>query len=336
MNGSRKEQPMIRNNKTVTRAIEVMLVVISIGLTCLLYRIAEYKMVVLNLYFLPVVLGAFVLGRYRAGVLALLCVSGAVAVTMLDMQGFQPAASPLMVMLMVTVWGATLGLTTMLVGSLSDERSVKLVELHDAYLGMVEVLSSYLGCMDEHIGNRTTNVSELSCQVAAKLKLKEEEIDDIRVAAMLQDIENIEVTARVISRAIGDIGHAGRRNSREKTFRGTDLVESLANVVYRALPLVRDQEGGLMADSDSAGHNPLGAQIIQTVRRYDQFLYAESENPTNDPAIAIEQLRAEEDEEHSPAILDALTNCVLAVRPARRQLLRRSAEESRIIEALTN
>ena len=307
-----------------------MLIVIGLGLTCLLHEIVGYKMVVLNLYYLPVVLGAFFLGRYRAGVLALFCVTGALAVTMLDVKGFQPYTSPLSVALLVTVWGAVLGLTTLLVGTLSDERAQKLSDLHDAYVGIVEVLSGYLNSADKSLENRAARVAELSCRVATKMKLTDEEIDDIRVAALLQEMENVEVTARVISKAIGDIGRQGRGITQEHTFRGTDLVESLASVVYRALPLLVNREDTLEFTSEDekavrSTSVPMGAKIIHTVRAYDCLVDGIEGTVGHSPEEAIEQLRADVDNEHHPAIVDALEQSVLNVGPRGRQIARQSA-----------
>ena len=49
--------------------LEFVLILISLGLCFLFYRMGSHRMVVLNLFYLPVVLAAFFLGRYRAGIL---------------------------------------------------------------------------------------------------------------------------------------------------------------------------------------------------------------------------------------------------------------------------
>ena len=49
------------------------IVLICVALCWLLYTTGTFRMVVLHLFYLPVVLAAFFLRRYRAGVLALLC-----------------------------------------------------------------------------------------------------------------------------------------------------------------------------------------------------------------------------------------------------------------------
>lgn len=115
-------------------AIELALIVVVVGLTCLTYRVPGVKMVVLNLYFLPVILGAFFLGRYKAGVLALLSVVLVTIIAAQDFNQFAAFRSPLTSALAITIWGGVLGLTTILAGTLSDERSTQMTELHSAHL----------------------------------------------------------------------------------------------------------------------------------------------------------------------------------------------------------
>ena len=105
------------------RVLESALILVTVGLTCLLMNVVGYKMVVLHLYYLPVVLAAFFLGRYYAGVLALLSVVLASTVIALQIHQLAVMNTPLAIGLSITIWAGTLGLTTILVGTLSDETS---------------------------------------------------------------------------------------------------------------------------------------------------------------------------------------------------------------------
>ena len=113
------------------KSIEISLFSICICLTVLLYFVVGFKMVVLNLFYLPVVLAAFYLGRHRAGILALLCVMFASVVAVLDLESFAATTSPLVIGLSLIVWGAVMGLNAIFVGTLSDERTKQVDELHD-------------------------------------------------------------------------------------------------------------------------------------------------------------------------------------------------------------
>ena len=77
---------MLQHDHKAQRTIEISLVLVAIGMTCLLYETTGYGVSVLNLFFLPIVLAGFFLGRYRAGVLALLSGVSVAGVVMLDMK----------------------------------------------------------------------------------------------------------------------------------------------------------------------------------------------------------------------------------------------------------
>lgn len=308
---------------------EIMLVLISLGLTCLLYKMNGHKLAILNLYYLPVILAAFFLGRYRAGVLALFCVIAAFVITVFDMQGFTLQNSPLAIALLVTVWGAVLGLTTLLVGTLSDERAQKVEELHDAYVGVVEVMSSYLNSKDQTQKDRPSRVSKLSRQVAQQLRLTEQEIDDVAVAALLHEMGNVEVTARVIHKAIGHIG-SHESGGAEHTFHGRDLIQAMGSSISGALPLLVGNEDHMHdeeieSDVTRPATEPFGAKIIRTVHAYDTLVHKVSGASTVSPEEAITTLRAGDEEDYHPVVVDGLARIVVEDKP---KAARRSSGQS--------
>jgi HD-GYP domain-containing protein (c-di-GMP phosphodiesterase class II) len=293
------------------KTLEGVLFGICVALTVLLYFVVGFKMVVLNLFYLPVVLAAFYLGRHRAGILALLCVIFASVVAVLDLEAFAATTSPLVIGLALTVWAAVMGLNAIFVGTLSDERNRKMDELHDAYLGVVEVLSRYLKSADPAMKDRSKRVSELSQLVGRQMRLSDREVDDIRIAALLQDIDNIEITAKVIHRAVGDLRRANTSDAH--TFHGSDLVHSLGSVLTGALPLIMNQTEGMATNFEDEERKPkelpFGARIIETVSRYDALVHGASEAT---PEEAITMLRSDLDADHHPAVVHALEQVILA------------------------
>ncbi|MEO1998156.1 MAG: hypothetical protein ABGZ17_23175 [Planctomycetaceae bacterium] len=286
---------------------EVFLIVVSIGLSCLMYKIDGYKMVVLNLFFLPTVLSAFFLGRYRAGVLALFCLLAVSVVTAIDLRGFAAYNSPIVIGLAVTVWGAVLGLTTLLVGTLSDERTEKIHELHEAYIGVVEVMSCYLHSADPKMRERGQRISELSQQVAMRMRLSSSEVDDIRVAALLLDMENVELTARVISKAMGDLEFRSR-DGQQNTFYGTDVIDSLGVILTGALPLLgKEGPNDIAGIGERIDHgSSYGRMILHTVSAVDDLMYGSSRESSVEPLDALRDLREHDVDSHHPNVLRAV------------------------------
>lgn len=292
--------------------LEVMLIIVSIALTSLVYQMDGYKMVILNLFYLPVVLAGFFLGRYRAGVLALFCVIAASLVSALQLTGFAAFAEPITVALSVIVWGAVLCLTALLVGTLSDERLEQSEELHDAYVGVVEVLSKYLQGANPQLKARTIRVAEVSQQVALEMKLPAKQVDDIRVAALMHDLGKIEITTKLITKAV-DTLEASPDKLGPYSFQGTDLVHSLGSVLRGAIPILLNQDSALPATLDentSPTEIPLGAKIIRAVREFDSLTENRVGGKKMSPAEALRELRRDRAADHDPAVLDALEHIV--------------------------
>ncbi len=284
--------------------LEVMLTVTTIGCSVLLTLLPAAKVVVLNLHFLPIVLAGFFLGRYRAGALALL---SAISATMLisgDVDGFSATNSPVIVGLTITVWAAVLGLTAILIGTLKDDLVDKAAEAREAQGGVVEILSRYLQSVNPQLENRSQRVARLCEQVAHKLRLEPRESDNIRVAAVLADIENVEITARIVKRAVGELKSDGEE---QRTVSGPELVRSLGEVLQGAFPLVAPSIS-FVGDTDVT---PFGSRIIQAVRAYCRI-----QEETNDaPEYVIAELMTDVGATYHPAVLHALSVVVGAVAP---------------------
>ena len=295
-------------------SLEVALLVVCLGLTCLLYVMQGYKMVILNLFFLPIALGGFFLGRYRAGVLALTCVIAASGVTAFQLADLAPPVSPLVVALAVAVWAAVLGLVALLIGTLSDDRISKVRELHDAYVGVVEVLTQYLQSAHPNVKALSIRIAELSQKVAAAMRLSPREIDDIRVAALLHDMGNVEITTKVIRRAVGSIEHEAT-GAEAHTFQGADLMLSLGSVLKGAVPLLLNQnesgpESYVVGPPETAPEIPLGARIIRAVRAYATLAESPLGIAKFAPVEIVKELRGNPTSGLDPHVLDALERVV--------------------------
>ena len=296
-------------NKRDQRIIELMLISVVVGLTWLVYKIEVCKLVTLNLFFLPIVLGAFFLGRYSAGILAVFSVMATSLVCAVQLNDFAGYASPLTMGLSVTVWGAILCLTALLVGTLSDERSAQAVELHEAYVGVVEVVAGYLQGGNPQLNALTARVVSLSQRIALEMKLSAKAIDDIRVAALMQSFSKIEVTTKVISKAVHSLEAKG--NSNDFSFHGTDLACSLGQVLRGAIPILLNQDLRLPVDlkDHTVAEPPIGARILTIARAYAALSLSRGDYSLSS-SEAIRELRADTASGYDLAFLDALERVV--------------------------
>jgi hypothetical protein len=300
---------MFQLSKRDQRILEIILVLLAVALTCLVYKSEGYKLVTLNLFFLPVVLSAFFLGRYSAGVLAVFCVMTTSLVCAMELNDFSSYTSPLAIGLSVTVWGAILCLTALLVGTLSDERSSQAVELHEAYVGVVEVLAKYLQGGNPQLNASTTRVVNLSQRIAKAMGVSSKRMDDIRVAALLQGFSKIEVTTKVISKAMHSLETQSK--TEDFSFHGTELVYSLGAVLRGAIPILLTQDGGLSAElkDQATVETPIGAKILNVARAYESLNASHAEG-TIEPAEIVRELRADAVAHYDLDVLDALERVV--------------------------
>lgn len=295
---------------------EVMLLIIILGMTTLFAVMGAHRLVVLNLFYVPVILSGYFLGRTSAGVLA---VFAAISVTIgmtLAPSSFAAYDNPALIGLALTVWAAVLGLSAILVGTLCDERAATVRELHGAYVGVVEVLSKYLQGADPRVKARSVRIAELGQEVARALKLSPKHVDDVRVAALLHDLGNLEITTQTISKAVDSLETGATKH----TFLGTDLVHSLASVLEGALPLLVNQDDAVrdyITSEDSAlcGDVPLGAKIIATVRAYNHLTTDAGGNPIDSPQNAIRKLREDASGGYDAIVINTLEQVLRKLKP---------------------
>jgi hypothetical protein len=303
------------NSARDQRVLEIMLSIICFSLTWMLYIIQGYKMVILNIFFLPIVLAGFYLGRYRAGIMALFCVLCASVATILRLNEVTVGASPLVIAMAIAVWGAVLGLAALLVGTLSDDRAGKLKELHEAYVGVVQVLSQYLQSANPGLRAQSTRVAELSQDLAAEMNLPARQIDDIRVAALLYDMGNIEITTRVIRKAVDNF-EDDMPPTTQHTFHGMDLMLSLGSVLRGAIPLLLNQEQSaperkLVGESGAPTEIPIGARIIMAARDYQNLSSQQPDGSRLAPSEVVQEMRQSHSGNYDSQVLNALERVVL-------------------------
>ena len=296
------------------RFFEIILIVVVIAMAALAGQLGGHRLVVLNLFYLPIILSGYFLGRSAGCVLALLAALAISIVTALDPSSLSTHFTPLLGGLAIAIWAAVLGLAAILIGTLCDERATTVDELHEAYVGVVEVLTKYLQGGNPKSKARSTRVAELCQLVASEMRLSRKQIDDIRVGALLYDLGNVEITTKLISRAVDTLESSPPADDKH-TFVGTDLVHSLGSIFHGAMPLLATQDQDLRAclsseDDSQLTDLPLGAKIIHSVRAYDALAGGGPSEPKTTPSNALKELRNDPSGEHDEGVLKAIERVV--------------------------
>lgn len=115
------------------RLFELLLVAAVLCVSALMWVYYVETPWLLHLYYVPVVLTGFYLGKFRARILALLCVLTATIIFLPALNNSDSDGIPLATALAFTLWVVTLVSTAVLVGSLSDRWRLAMNELREAH-----------------------------------------------------------------------------------------------------------------------------------------------------------------------------------------------------------
>lgn len=137
-----------------------MLIAIVFGVSALMGYYTVETPVLLHLFYVPVVITGALLGRFRARVMALLCILSSLIIFLPNLNEGSADGIPLTTLFVFLLWAATLVLIAVIVGSLSDgwrNAMEKLTEAHKK-----DVLTDAL----TEVANRRAYEFELSRRIA--------------------------------------------------------------------------------------------------------------------------------------------------------------------------
>jgi hypothetical protein len=169
------------------RYFERMFVLLLVGAMLVIHAVIEQKFAFLSFYYLPVILAGFYGGR-RFAVLSSLFVVSLVffyqAVQGLDMlPGFYEGS-----IVSLAPCAGFLILTRYVVGGLAEQREARLTEVKNAYLATLELLALHIESNEKNQQGHGNRVSELAVAIARELKLPNEDVENLRVAALLHEV----------------------------------------------------------------------------------------------------------------------------------------------------
>ena len=169
------------------RYFERIFVLVLVGAMLVIHWLVEQKFAFLSFYYLPMILAGFYGGR-RFPVLAGLFMVSLVFfyqyVQGLDMlPGFYLDA-----LLALVPWAGFLILTGYVVGKLAEAREAQLNDVKNAYLATLELLTYHIESTERHQQGHSNRVADVAVAMARELKLPPEDIENLRVAALLHEV----------------------------------------------------------------------------------------------------------------------------------------------------
>lgn len=183
---------------------ERILVLLLVASLIVINRVIEQKFAFLSFYYLPVILAGFYDGRRFAVGSAVFIAS--LAFFFQATEGFGMAVGLTEdAMLTLVPWAGFLILTGYVVGGLAEQRAARLADLKNAYLATLEVLTFHIESTERHQEGHSTRVAELAAAIGTELRLPENEIENLRIAALLHEVGTADQRLlRLLSRSVTD------------------------------------------------------------------------------------------------------------------------------------
>jgi hypothetical protein len=170
---------------------ELMLVLLLVSSMLAIHWFVDQKLAFLNFYYLPVIAAGFYLGR-RSAVWSSVLIVGLVAFLemFVGLDGSAAIFTGVSMNLLLTLipWAGFLILTGYVVGTLADQRRARLDDLKSAYMTMLELLTFHLEASERHNRGHSFRVAERAVALGRELDMRSEELEDLRVAALLHEL----------------------------------------------------------------------------------------------------------------------------------------------------
>ena len=304
---------MERLKQFVVEHFEKILVGVILIVTFLGTIFIEEETLILNFYYLPVLVAGYFLGR-RMGVLtAVFSILMVVTCVLLFPERFLGDKMFLFNLARFSSWGGFLILASVIVGTLYEQSERRLTDLKNAYVGILEILSKYLESTDRYTKGHSIRVSELAMEIAIAMELPRNEVENIRVAGLLHDIGKIEISGDILRKA-AELTIEERELIDEHSVRGAYILTSVGSVLKEVVPVVIahhkyfvDTVGGDQKDSQKI---PLGARIVAVADSFDAMTTDRPYRQGKPPWEALEELVAQAGKMFDPEVVSAFKRVI--------------------------
>jgi putative nucleotidyltransferase with HDIG domain len=293
----------------LVRYFEKILIVIVLLAAFLGTYFLEEKSVVLDFYYLPVLLAGYFLGR-RAGLLtAVLSILLVIFWALLIPSSFSNARESYAPLTRLSSWGGFLILSSVAVGTLYEQKERHLLELKHAYIGVLEILAKYLESTDRYTKGHSVRVSEMAMEIAIAMQLPRAEVENIRVAGLLHDIGKIEISGDVLRKA-AELTSEEREMMKTHTEKGALLLASVGSVLKDVVPIVSSHHKYFVDATDDGHPNPLtkvplGARVITVADAFDAMTTDQPYRKGMQPWAALEEILKNSGKQFDPQVVEA-------------------------------
>jgi putative nucleotidyltransferase with HDIG domain len=258
----------------ITRINAQIWLVLSVFIISVIFNagIAPHHLLI-GLYLLPTLFAAFYGGRRYALFTAAVTVVLVYGITHAHPARFAPAVGSVRTEVDVLAWAGMLLLTAYILGTLADQKKQYVRELRETYHGVLLILSHFVS-QDSYTQTHSHRVSLYATEIAASLNMSEDEIEDVRAAALLHDIGKLQVSRELLYKA-ARLTDQEYQEMMQHVERGAEMLSHVGGSLRRVIPIVlahHEKFDGTGQNQVSGNRIPLGARVIAVADVYDALI----------------------------------------------------------------
>ncbi|MFB3815153.1 MAG: HD-GYP domain-containing protein [Terriglobales bacterium] len=285
---------------------ELWLLLSMFAIAGMLNLVIASHQVVLGFYGLPTLFSAYYYGRRHATLTAVGSTLMVLLLTWLNPRMFAGPIFGWQKWADIAIWASILIITGYAMGSLYEQKERNMRELRETYHGVLMILSQFIS-HDKYTQNHSYRVAVYATQIARCLELNEDQVEDIRAAALLHDIGKLDISRELLYKAARLTEEEHEEMSRHVDKAGT-MLSPVGGSLRRVLPLVLAHHDKF----DGSGHHPtagdgipLGARIIAVADMYDALTSDRPYRKAMSPLDARELIEKRAGSEFDPKVVEA-------------------------------
>jgi len=262
---------IMRQLQEVNKELWLLLMMFAI-LAGVNYLISSDRML-LGFYVLPSVYAAYFRGRRHATLTALLSLLLVVLVVYTNPRLFT-VQGPVRILAEkwwdIAVWGGTLLVIAYAMGTLYEKKQAQIVELRDAYKGIVVILRQ-MTAHDKYTHDHSFRVAAYATTIAKTMGFDPERVDDIWDASLLHDLGKLETSRELLHKA-ERFTASEYEEMMKHVEKGAQQIEPVRGRLYRIIPIIlahHDRFDGSGYRPTKGEAIPLEARIIAVADVYD-------------------------------------------------------------------
>ena len=287
---------------------EKVLILALAVLVVLVNLLVVQQLAFLNFYYLPVLISGYVLGRKMAVMTAVFCVALIVFSAINSPQLFHPKDSSLFFISDLMLWGCFLILAGYVVGSLYQQKEIKIQELKNAYVGVLEILAKYIESYDRYTRSHSLRVADYATSIAIAMELPRSQVENIKVAALLHDIGKVEISSDLIKKA-ASLSDEEKKEVDTHTQKGIEILAMVGPILKEAMPIVEAHHEYFVSNpSEGAVKDkkvPLGARILAVADAFDAMVTDRPYRQGKPHWQAMEELERYSGTQFDPQVVEA-------------------------------